>query len=175
MTRTMRQLLVATTVTLGLTACSQEGMNGPDDNGPFNTFGSAFTSAPVGMENTATSYAGGGDGMPWEGPGRGMGFMRGMGGIMGGRDMMGGPGMDGLMGGGLESNYGGEGPTTDGGPGNSRGRGGPHGGPFGGNGLRIDDSCKFATPTLTCGPTTRNGLTTTTVYTIKTAANVACG
>jgi hypothetical protein len=49
---------------------------------------------------------------------------------------------------------------------------GPHGGPFG---IRIDDSCVFAASTgdLTCGPTVKNGLSVTSIYTIKNAAGTA--
>ena len=48
----------------------------------------------------------------------------------------------------------------------------PHGGPFG---IRIDASCLFAAGTgdLTCGPTVKNGLTVTSIYTIKNAAGTA--
>lgn len=147
----LRMLAVAGLV--GVTACMNDQLNGPSADA-FAIMGTAFNTAPAGADLGATSYASSGDGMPWEGPGRGHGgMMRGMGPIMGGREMMGGPGMGGLMGGGLEGNFAGE---------KAQGRGASRG-PFGI--VRIDDSCTFATPTLTC-TATRAGLAVSTVYTI---------
>jgi len=145
--------IVAVAGLVGATACMNDQLNGPSADA-FAIMGTAFNTAPVGADLSATSYASTGDGMPWEGPGRGHGgMMRGMGPIMGGREMMGGPGMGGLMGGGLEGNFAGE---------KAQGRGASRG-PFGI--VRIDDTCTFATPTLTC-TATRAGLTVSTLYTI---------
>lgn len=171
MTRTFIRSLAAATL-VGAVACSQDGMNGPDGDA-FSIVGTAFNTAPVGMENTSTSYnATSGDGMPWEGPGRGfgrgMGF--GMGSIMGGREMMGGPGETGMMGGGLEASYSGE---MAQGP-------GPHRGPFGGGPGMWPGSSGFGGPpaNATCTTNTNvnvvctstfNGLTSTTTYVIKDA------
>ena len=142
---------------VGATACMNDQLNGPSAD-TFAIMGTAFNTAPVGADLSATSYASTGDGMPWEGPGRGhMGMMRGMGSIMGGREMMGGPGMGGLMGGGLEGNFAGE---------KAQGRGASRG-PFAV--ARIDDSCATGDGNVTC-TTQRGGLTISTVYTIKDAA-----
>ena len=66
--------------------------------------------------------------------------------------MRGGPGMDGLMGGGLQGDF--------------RGEGAPGRGPLrGAFGVRIDSTCTVASSDVTC-TSTRNGLTATTIYTI---------
>jgi len=169
MHRTLIRTLAAGTL-LGAVACSQDGMNGPDGDA-FSIMGSAFNTAPVGMENTATSYnATGTEGLPWEGPGRGFG--RGMGGIMGGREMMGGPGEGGLMGGGLEASYSGE-MAMERGPHRGPFGGGPfgsRGGPGGVGGAPITADCPIAANgDITC-TTTKGGLTIKTVYAIKDAS-----
>lgn len=141
--RSYFRALAMTASLLGVTACSL------DSSAP-SAFDSdlAFASAPAGLDLVSSSYApSASNGMPWGGPERGRG---------------GGPGMGGFMGGGLGDSFVGNAPP---------GRG-PHGGPFG---IRIDDSCVFsaATGDLTCGPTTKQGLAVTTIYTIKTSAGVA--
>ena len=144
MTRSRFLTLAATTSLLGAAACSLDNSNGP--NGFLSDL--AFSSAPAGLDLVSSSYASSGDnGMPWGGPGRGPG---------------GGPGMGGFMGGGLGDAF----------IGNAAPGRGPHGGPFG---IRIDASCVFAASTgdLTCGPTDKNGLAVTSIYTIKNAAGTA--
>ncbi|QJR34010.1 hypothetical protein [Gemmatimonas groenlandica] len=144
MARSRFLTLAATTTLLGAAACSLDNSNGP------NAFLSdlAFSTAPAGLDLVSSSYApSDSSGMPWGGPGRGRG---------------GGPGMGGFMGGGLGDAFiGGAAPGR-----------GPHGGPFG---IRIDDSCVYSAGTgdLTCGPTVKNGLTVTSIYTIKNAAGAA--
>ncbi len=144
MARSRFLTLTATATLLGAAACSLDNSNGP------NAFMSdlAFSTAPAGLDLVSSSYApSDSSGMPWGGPGRGRG---------------GGPGMGGFMGGGLGDAFiGGVAPGR-----------GPHGGPFG---LRIDANCVYAAGTgdLTCGPTVKNGLTVTTIYTIKNAAGTA--
>jgi hypothetical protein len=81
-------------------------------------------------------------GMPWGGP-------------MRGRDGH-GPGLGSMMGGGMHGDFLGAG---------SPGRG-PGAGPFR---VRIDGSCTVAAGDVTCGPTTRGGLSATTVYTLTSA------
>ena len=144
MARSRFLTLTATATLLGVAACSPDNSNGP------NAFLSdlAFSSAPAGLDLVSSSYATSSDnGMPWGGPGRGPG---------------GGPGMGGFMGGGLDDAF-----IGSAAPGR-----GPHGGPFG---IRIDASCVFAAGAgdLTCGPTVKNGLTVTSIYTIKNAAGAA--
>jgi len=144
MARSRFLTLAAATTLLGAAACSLDNSNGP------NAFLSdmAFSSAPAGLDLVSSSYASSSDnGMPWGGPGRGPG---------------GGPGMGGFMGGGLGDAF----------IGNAAPGRGPHGGPFG---IRIDDSCVYSAGTgdLTCGPTVKNGLTVTSIYTIKNAAGTA--
>lgn len=157
MVRTSLRTLALAGILVGATACFNDELNGPSDDA-FAIMGTAFNSAPVGADLSGSSFAFAGDGMPWEGPGRGRGpMMRGRGPIMGGREMMGGPGMGGLMGGGLEANFAGE---------KAQGRGAGRG-PFGLP--RIDDSCAVGGGTVTC-TTTRAGLEVKTVYTIKDAA-----
>ena len=144
MARSRFLTLTATATLLGAAACSLDNSNGP------NAFLSdlAFSSAPAGLDLVSSSYASSSDnGMPWGGPGRGPG---------------GGPGMGSFMGGGLGDAF-----TGNAAPGR-----GAHGGPFG---IRIDASCLFAAGTgdLTCGPTVKNGLTVTSIYTIKNAGGTA--
>ena len=144
MARSRFLTLAATATLFGAAACSLDNSNGP------NAFLSdlAFSSAPAGLDLVSSSYAStDSSGMPWGGPRRGPG---------------GGPGMGGFMGGGLGDAF----------IGNAAPGRGPHGGPFG---IRIDASCVFAAGTgdLTCGPTVKNGLTVTSIYTIKNAAGTA--
>ena len=144
MLRSRLLTLTATATLLGATACSLDNSTGP--NGYLSDL--AFSTAPAGLDLVSSSYATSSDnGMPWGGPGRGPG---------------GGPGMGGFMGGGLGDAF----------IGNAAPGRGPHGGPFG---IRIDASCLFAAGTgdLTCGPTVKNGLTVTSIYTIKNAAGTA--
>jgi hypothetical protein len=144
MARSRFLTLTATATLLGAAACSLDNSNGP------NAFLSdlAFSSAPAGLDLVSSSYASSSDnGMPWGGPGRGPG---------------GGPGMGGFMGGGLGDAF----------IGNAAPGRGPNRGPFA---IRIDDSCVFAAGPgeLTCGPTVKNGLTVTSVFTIKNAGGAA--
>ena len=144
MARSRFLTLTATATLLGAAACSLDNSNGP------NAFLSdmAFSSAPAGLDLVSSSYASSSEnGMPWGGPERGRG---------------GGPGMGSFMGGGLGDAF----------IGNAAPGRGPHGGPFG---IRIDDSCVFSAGPgdLTCGPTVKNGLTVTSIYTIKNAAGTA--
>ena len=144
MLRSRLLTLTATATLLGATACSLDNSTGP--NGYLSDL--AFSTAPAGLDLVSSSYATASDnGRPWGGPGRGPG---------------GGPGMGGFMGGGLGDAF----------IGNAAPGRGPHGGPFG---IRIDASCLFAAGTgdLTCGPTVKNGLTVTSIYTIKNAAGTA--
>ena len=126
---------------------------------------SAFNTVPAGVNEVSSSFAPGDGGMPsaWA-PERGSGGPLGMafGGFGGGDGGAGGPGMGGLMGGGLDGAFVG---------GDSRGRGSERG-PFAGG---IDASCVFAASTgdVTCGPTTRNGLTVLRVSTFKSASGTA--
>ena len=112
--------------------------------GPNDTmqFESAFSSAPAGMEAASSSYAADGEGA-WGGPRRGRG--------------PGGPGMGSFMGGGLGDDF----------TGNAGFGRGAHRGPFA---AKIDDGCTVAGGDVTC---TRNvnGLTATTIYTIRDANN----
>lgn len=144
MARSRFLTLAATTTLLGAAACSLDNSNAP--NGFMSDL--AFSTAPAGLDLVSTSYASSdSSGMPWGGPGRGRG---------------GGPGMGGFMGGGLGDAFiGGVAPGR-----------GPHRGPFG---IRIDDSCVYSAGTgdLTCGPTVKNGLTVTSIYTIKNATGAA--
>jgi hypothetical protein len=144
MARSRFLTLTATATLLGAAACSLDNSNGPNAFLPDL----AFSTAPAGLDLVSSSYATSSEnGMPWGGPGRGPG---------------GGPGMSGFMGGGLGDAF----------IGNAAPGRGPHGGPFG---IRIDASCLFAAGTgdLTCGPTVKNGLTVTSIYTIKNAAGTA--
>ena len=144
MARSRFLTFTATATLLGAAACSLDNSNAP------NAFLSdlAFSTAPAGLDLVSTSFApSDSSGMPWGGPGRGRG---------------GGPGMGNFMGGGLGDAFiGGAAPGR-----------GPHGGPFG---MPINESCVFGAVTgdLTCGPTITNGLTVTSVYSIKNAAGIA--
>ncbi|HEY0928637.1 MAG TPA: hypothetical protein VGE27_01855 [Gemmatimonas sp.] len=144
----LRPLLapVALCALTSLAACKTDNLGSPST---ALSFASALNSTPSGMEYASTSYAAAANdsGMPWGGPRRGG---------------PGGPGAGGMMGGGLDGNFLGQ--FT---PGRGPGRGA--------FGVRIDSTCVFAASTgdLTCGPNTRNGLTVTTIYSIKTAAGAA--
>jgi hypothetical protein len=112
-----------------------------------------FNTTPAGFDLVTSSYAADPSGMPWGGP-------------MRGRDGF-GPGMGMMMGGGMHENFlgaEGQGPGRDG-----RGRG-PDFGPFR---VRIDSSCTVGGGNVTCGPSTRGGLTVTTVYTLTGATGAA--
>jgi hypothetical protein len=144
----LRPTLIA--ITFGsltaLAACRTDNVGSPSN---ALSFESALNTTPSGMEYAASSYAAAASdsGMPWGGPRRGG---------------PGGPGAGGLMGGGLDGNF-----LGDFSPGRGPGRG-----PFG---IRIDSTCVFAASTgqLTCGPTSRNGLTVTTIYNITSTAGAA--
>lgn len=107
-------------------------------------FDTAFNSAPAGMDAASSSFAADAEGA-WGGPRRGRG--------------PGGPGMGGLMGGGMGAEFMGNG---------SVGRG-AHRGPFR---VQIDSNCTVASGDVTCTRTT-NGLTATTIFTIRDATGAA--
>ncbi len=164
MTRSRTLSLTVATTLFGLAACSSNDMLSPSRETLALT-ASAFNTAPAGVSETSNSFAPG-DGsaaMPWM-PDRMSGGPLGaaFGGFGGGDGGPGGPGMKGLMGGGMDGAFVG---------GDTRGRGSERG-PFAGG---IDDSCVFSATTgdVTCGPTTRNGLTITRISTFKTAAGTA--
>lgn len=132
-----------------IVACNQD-LNSPNDFGPSAL--AAFSSAPVAFNEVTSSFAG--DGLtPFAGERDGRGP---------GRDFRdGGPGL-GFMGGGL-------GGAFIGGDGFGRGH---ERGPFRSG---LDSACVYAASTgnVTCGPTTRNGLTVTRIHSFKTTAGVA--
>lgn len=145
MSRTTLRTLAWMTALVSATACTIDNVGGPNDAMQFD---GAFDAALAGMDATSSSYAADSSRMPWGGPMRGRG--------------PGGPGMAGLMGGGLGADF----------MGHGVGGRGAHRGPFA---IRIDSTCTFsaATGDVTCGPTTRHGLTATTVFTIKDATGAA--
>jgi hypothetical protein len=114
--------------------------------GPGDTmqFDSAFDSAPTGLDGATSSFSPDSEGA-WGGPRRGRG--------------PGGPGMMGLMGGGMGADFLGTG---------GFGRG-AHRGPFA---ARTDSTCTVSAGDVTC-TRTGNGLTATTIYTIRDAAGAA--
>ncbi len=148
-------------IAVGLSACN-ENVTRPD--ALATALESAFSSAPVSFAEVTSSFAGDG--------------LSAFAGERGGR----GPGRDGLDAGGIGGGFMGGGlfDAFMGGPagnsGNGLGGGGPRGhegGPFRSGGL--DASCTFAAGTgdVTCGPTTRDGITVTRIYTFKTTAGAA--
>jgi hypothetical protein len=149
---------------IGAAACSSNDVASPASVRGL-TAASAFNTPVAGFNEVSSSFApGDGSGMsPWM-PDRMSGGPLGMafGGFGGGDGGIGGPGMGGLMGGGMDGAFVG---------GESRGRGSERG-PFAGG---IDDTCVFAAGTgdVTCGPTTKNGITITRISTFKTAAGAA--
>lgn len=153
MARNILRALATATTLLGATACTLDVFGGPGDTMQFD---SAFDSAPAGMEVASSSYSADGLGA-WGGPHRGRG--------------PGGPGMSGLMGGGLGADFLGAGTGPGMGPGMGPGNFG-HGAMRGPFATRIDDNCATGGGTVTC-TRTMNGLTSTTVYTIKDAAGAA--
>ena len=140
----MKPLAVACAATLvGLAACNDA--TAPD----LFSLGSAFTSAPAGFNEVASSVApGDAGGLPWQ-PERGRGGP-------------GGPGMGGFMGGNMDNNFLG---------GIAAGRGADRG-PFA---IGDASNCVFsaATGDVTCAPVTRGGLTVTRILTFKTANGTA--
>ena len=163
MPRSRTMALAVTTSLLAVAACStnDSSLTAAD---PIIA-ASAFNTVPAGVNEVSSSFAPGDGGMPsaWA-PERGFGGPMGMafGGFGGGDGGAGGPGLGGLMGGGLDGAFVG---------GDSRGRGSERG-PFAGG---IDASCVFAASTgdVTCGPTTKNGLTVLRVSTFKSAGGAA--
>jgi len=149
--RTMSAVAGALTVA-GLAACTQD-VNSPDAASLSAAMASAFSSAPAAFNEVSSSFAGDGSvafagERGGHGPGRGGpdGTDRG-GGFMGG-------GLGGAFFGGIDSGRGHErGPFRSG----------------------LDATCVFAASTgdVTCGSTTRNGLTVTRVYTFRNAAGTA--
>lgn len=142
-------------VAAGLMACNE---NVTRPSALESALESAFSSAPVSFGEVTSSFAGDGlSAFAGERGGRGPGRDgRDAGGIGGG--FMGGGLSDAFMGG-------------PGGTGGDRGRG-HEGGMFRSG---IDASCTFAAGTgdVTCGPTTRDGVTVTRVYTFRTTAGAA--
>jgi len=164
MLRSRTLALALSSSLLGAAACSSNDVSSPLGMRGL-TSASAFNTPVAGFNEVSSSFApGDGSGMsPWM-PDRMSGGPLGMafGGFGGGDGGIGGPGMGGLMGGGMDGAFVG---------GESRGRGSERG-PFAGG---IDDSCVFAAATgdVTCGPTTRNGITVTRIGTFKTTSGVA--
>lgn len=145
--RPVSRTLSALAVLAATTGCTDTPF-GPRE-GPWLA-DAGFSTTPAGFDLVSSSYAADPSGMPWGGP-------------MRGRDGM-GPGTGMMMGGGMHEDFlGNEGPGRDG-----RGRG-PDFGPFR---VQIDSSCTVGGGNVTCGPSTRGGLTVTTVYTL-TGANGA--
>ncbi|MDB4882136.1 MAG: hypothetical protein JWL95_902 [Gemmatimonadetes bacterium] len=147
MTRTTRTLLLGGAVLFGA-ACAERISGSADQLSPLDA---AFTTMPLGFEATASSFAGGGDGVPTAFlPSAVRGEKRGRNGLPGGHD---------FMGGGLGPDF----------------MGGPLGGgrPFDGGGL--PSSCVFsaATGVVTCPPEARDGLTVTRTATFKDASGKA--
>jgi hypothetical protein len=140
MARNILRTLATATTLLGATACTLDSFGGP---GGMMQFDSAFDSAPAGLEVASSSFAADAQGA-WGGPHRGRG--------------PGGPGMMGLMGGGLGAEFVGAG-TDNGGR-------GAHRGPFA---ARIDSTCTVSAGDVTC-TRTHDGLTSTTIFTIRDAA-----
>ena len=148
MSRTRLLAIALTTSAVALAACNDS--TSPD----LVSLGAAFSTAPAGFSEVSSSFAGGdaaAAGLPWH-PERGRGGMGGPG----------GPGMGGFMGGGMDANFLG---------GIAPGRGADHG-PFA---TRDTTGCTFSSATgdITCGPTTRGGLTITRILSYKTANGTA--
>ena len=147
----MRRIVIASaamSATMLIAACS-DGTNTSPSSQLAITMASTYSAAPAGFSSLTSSFATSGD----EGP-----FMPGFG-------PMGGHGHGGF-----------EGPH--GGPGFGLGfMGGGLFGPFLGDGVgpffHSDSSCTYASGTLTCNTTTRDGLTVKRTYKYTTAAGVA--
>lgn len=139
-------------ITLGIAACSRD-TTGPAANRLAITLASAYSAAPAGFSQLSTTFAASTAAGVFQpgfdangGPGGGRGFC-----LPGS-----GPGFGlGFMGGGLAGTFFGDG----------IGRGFFH----------ADSSCAFSSSTgqVTCGPTTRDGLTVTRVSKYTTTAGVA--
>ena len=145
----------ASIVAVGLAACN-ESVTRP--NALDGALESAFSTAPVSFGEVTSSFAG--DGLSAFAGERG-----GMGPGRDGRDAGGIGG--GFMGGGLSDAFMGGPPEM---------RGNKHRGHEGGHFRSdIDASCTFAAAMgdVTCGPTTRDGITVTRVYTFRTTAGAA--
>ncbi len=143
----MKPLTIALTASLVvLGACNDS--TSPED---LLTMEAAFMSTPAGFSEVSSSFAAGPEAsdLPWL-PEHGRGGPR----MMGGR---GGPGLGAMMGGGMHADFIG---------GAEFGRG-PDRGPFA---ARLDESCTYSAGTgdVTCGPTTRRGLTVTRILTFTT-------
>ncbi len=164
MLRSRTLALVVSSSLIGAAACSSNDVSSPAGMRGL-TSASAFNTPIAGFNEVSSSFAPG-DGSelaPWM-PDRMYGGPLGMafGGFGGGDGGIGGPGMRGLMGGGMDGAFVG---------GETHGRGSERG-PFAGG---IDATCVFASATgdVTCGPTTKNGVTITRISTFKTVAGVA--
>ena len=146
MTRAVRTSLrsVAAVAVLAATTGCTDNLFGPRQ-GPWMA-DLALNTTPAGFDLVSSSYAADNSGMPWGGP-------------MRGRDGH-GPGLGSMMGGGMHGDFLGAG---------SPGRG-PGAGPFR---VRIDGSCTVAAGDVTCGPTSRGGLSATTVYTLTSAGGAS--
>ena len=134
-----------------LAACNND-VSSPRASTNASLLESAFSSAPASFNEVASSFAGDGASS----------FAGERGGSGPGRD-----GRDGGMGGGFMG--GGLGDAFSGGRDDRRGH---ERGPFSSG---LDDNCVFAAATgdVTCGPNTRNGISTTRIYTFKNIAGVA--
>jgi hypothetical protein len=139
-----RTLLRALATTTALLGASACTLDSFGGPGEMLQFNSAFDSAPAGLEIASSSFAADGEGA-WGGPRRGRG--------------PGGPGLGGLMGGGLGADFMGAGGFGK----------GAHRGPFA---ARIDANCTVSAGDVNC-TRTNNGLTATTIYTIRDAAGAA--
>jgi hypothetical protein len=150
-TRTMGAMAAALAVA-GLAACSQD-VSAPEGSDASFALAGAFSRAPAAFNEVTSSFAGDGS----------LAFA----GERGGR----GPDRDGRDAGGIGGGFmgGGLGDAFHGGPGFGRGH---ERGPFRSG---LDASCTFASAggDVTCGPTSRNGLTITRVYTFRNSAGVA--
>jgi len=151
-------LLLGGAMLAALAACNSDSVSRPTESGLL--VGGAFSAVPSGLDVASSSY-GGDAAAEWEGPMRGP--MRGMGGMgaFGGRGIHGGPGIDGLMGGGLRGDFRGD---SANGP-----RPHPHRGPFA---VRIDSTCTVSGNDVNCS-NVRNGLTTTSIFTITSVDGAA--
>lgn len=151
MIRFSPRALAGAAIAVTLTACGSD-VNAPDET---SLVASAFSSSPAGFSELTSSYsAGDGGDSTWAPEGR-------RGGPGGGHGA--GPGHSDFMGGGLDGAFfGAERGTGGRGPGRGHERG-----PFSSG---IDESCTFANGDVTCGPTTRGGLTITRIFSFRTAA-----
>src|SRR5215208_4040777 len=140
-------IVAAAIATVVIAACSSTDTNAPSTDLAL-TLASAYASVPAGYSDLSSSYVGD----------AGTAFQPefGRSGGPGGHGGRGGPGFGlGFMGGGLF--------------------GGFHGDGFGRGNFATDTSCHYASTSgvVTCGPTTRNGITVTRTIKFQNAAGAA--